>query len=436
MVPDFEVELDAIIDEGAMEAAKIFDGESNIEDIRNVRTVENPQDGVNRGNRIKIAVIFAGIFILVGSFMFAITNFNRYFSFEYQYEKALKYYNMGNYADALKTSKHAMELNRDDRRASLLLADSYIELEKYDEALAILYSMLDKNNDDAEVYDRLLDCILATENYDEIATLYEKSPTDEIKSKFKAYLAPPVEFSEPEGEYEDDLKIWLKADAPGRIFYTLDGSEPDEGSLIYDKEIELTEGETTISAILINEYGLKSQVVSKSYTIDYGFVEVPKLVQKSGNYAIPKPIEVEYPEDYVCYYTDNGENPTEESNIYSGPILMPIGRTEYRFMCVDSRNRKSDVIVAVYSPNMNCLIDKDTAVNAIQFQLMSRGDDIMGNSYRVNYAYGKDNSSFYVIDEYKGKSKTGRQFAVDTVFGTLYSIRYNEESRKFIINNI
>ncbi|MCR5733193.1 MAG: chitobiase/beta-hexosaminidase C-terminal domain-containing protein [Lachnospiraceae bacterium] len=443
MVPDYEVELDAIIDEGVSDVAKIVaDGDKE-------ETGKNPESQVtsegrdkeekkkNKETRFKIAVISASSILVISLLLYAIIRFNQYFSYEYQYQNALEYYNIGNYADSIKTAKHALELKKGDRNVSLLMADNYYALSKYDESNAILYNLLNANNEDSEVYDRILENCLATGDYSAIPELIRISPTEGIRNKFAAYMASPPEFSDPSGEYEDDLEIWLTAGTTGTIYYTTDGSEPDENSTVYREPVKLSEGEWIIKALFINDYGIRSDTVTNTYTIDYGFVTVPKLWLQSGSYVIPETVGVDYPEEYTVYYTDDGEDPTEESKVYERPLLMPMGKSEFRFVCMDDRGRKSDVIVATYTVAMNCIIDQETAVNAIKFQLMSRGEDVLSRTYKVKEALGYQNSSFYVIHEYSsGGSDTGRLFAVDTMTGSLFSMKYNEEKAEYVLTNI
>ncbi|MCR5107207.1 MAG: chitobiase/beta-hexosaminidase C-terminal domain-containing protein [Lachnospiraceae bacterium] len=465
MVPDYEVELDALIDGGVSDVANIVDSPDENEKAETAAThVENPisrealrvatktlEKDVDKhreetetpvkktDKKTKIILVGIGVFsvIFIALIFIAIINFNRYFSVEYQYSEALKYYNIGNYADSLKVAKHALDLDKNDRRIKLLLADDYNQLEKYDESNAILYSLLEQNTEDTEIYERILDNCIATDNYTEIDTLAKLSPTEEIKSIFSPYMADPPQFSDPGGEYEDDLSIWLTANTPGTIYYTVDGSEPTEKSIIYKEPIELTEGETTISALLVNDYGIKSASVTNTYTIEYGFTAAPVLIQKSGTYNIPEPVEVQYPDDCTLYYTDNGEDPTTESLVYERPILLPMGKSEYRFMCVDDKDRVSDVVVATYNVEMNCIIDRETAVNAIKFQLISRGENVFDMSYKVRAAYGQNGSSYYVIYEYSPNDRrTGRMFAVDTKLGSLFSLTYNGETGKYVLTSI
>ncbi|MCR4738733.1 MAG: chitobiase/beta-hexosaminidase C-terminal domain-containing protein [Lachnospiraceae bacterium] len=489
MVPDYEVELDTIIDEGVSDVAQIVAGQDDekkpgkepeipaetlaavtqeiITQTGQEITWEIPSGGKN-GNAsadvrnkkekkekketgFKLVVISVFGILTISLLLYAIIKFNQYFSHEYQYSTALSYYNIGNYADSLKTAKHALDLKKGDRNTSLLISDDYYALSKYDESNAILYNLLNQNSEDSEVYDRILENCIATGDYSAVEELIRLSPTDSIRNKFAAYMAAPPEFSDPSGEYEDDMEIWLTAKTPGTIYYTTDGSEPDGNSLIYSEPIKLSEGETVIKAFFVNEYGVESETVTGSYLIDYGFVTVPKLKLQSGSYTIPEAVEVEYPEEYRVYYTDNGADPvipgeeTETSDegkkdntrLYEKPILMPIGKTEYRFVSVDEKGRHSDVIVATYTTAMNCLVDQETAANAIKFQLMSRGEDVLDRSYRVKAAYGYSNSSFYVLYEYSGKgAETGRLFAVDTMTGSLFMVKYNDEKGKYTLSSI
>lgn len=79
-------------------------------------------------------------------------------------------------------------------------------------------------------------------------------------------LSEPVFSLEP-GQYEGQQTLELKTDKPeNTIYYTTDGSEPDDKSIKYTEPISLKNGETIVKAIAVNE-AVVSKVVEAQYTV-------------------------------------------------------------------------------------------------------------------------------------------------------------------------
>jgi hypothetical protein len=103
-------------------------------------------------------------------------------------------------------------------------------------------------------------------------------------------LYPPPEFASKVNLFADPKKIEiLKEDPEGQIYYTLDGSEPTEQSLLY-KEPFTIDDTTTIKAGIFYRSGKKSPVVTATYT-------KTEALHYDGLTLIPG-LEYEYYEDW------------------------------------------------------------------------------------------------------------------------------------------
>lgn len=79
-------------------------------------------------------------------------------------------------------------------------------------------------------------------------------------------LSEPVFSLEP-GQYEGQRTLEIKTDKlENTIYYTTDGSDPDERSIKYTEPISLNNGETTVKAIVVKG-DVKSKIVEAQYTV-------------------------------------------------------------------------------------------------------------------------------------------------------------------------
>lgn len=59
---------------------------------------------------------------------------------------------------------------------------------------------------------------------------------------FQSYLAKEPDFSYVEGDYAEVIPLKLSSNTSGTIYYTMDGSTPDESSEIYTAPLFLENG--------------------------------------------------------------------------------------------------------------------------------------------------------------------------------------------------
>ncbi len=67
------------------------------------------------------------------------------------------------------------------------------------------------------------------------------------------------------GKYEIPTKIVVEATSQGQIYYTTDGSDPNENSLVYKEPVKMPLGRSNFKFIVISEAGVSSEIVSRSY---------------------------------------------------------------------------------------------------------------------------------------------------------------------------
>jgi hypothetical protein len=263
-------------------------------------------------------------------------------------------------------------------------------------------------------------------------------------TKYQEYLALPVSFSYEEGNYIGTVPLKLSSGSKGTIYYTLDGSNPGTASNKYTGPIFLEEGEHTVSAFFMNEYGVQSEVVTKNYNISQREVPLPPSVScYSGEYVLPEWITIDF-EDYCSvYYTTDGTVPTDEDHKYTGPIPMPLGETEFGFICYnEDSGYYSEPIMREYTFYLNTEYEYTQAQrdlyalmineNVILDYAGTRSNYVGSNSYEFQHVITQEGlGEFYLFAEfYKAEeadvSATGLLFAVNAYDGVIYRATVDE----------
>lgn len=282
--------------------------------------------------------IIAGIIALVILIVFLVlylTSYDHYVAkgkaadTKEEYKEALTYYN------------RAIKKNDAKAKAKILAANDYMKLTEYDKAEELLLSVIEKDSDNVSAYKSLIVLYLTTDSYDKLDFLQAQVTNQKIIDLFNDHLVSAPVFSVDGGKYDDDVIIELHAKT-GKIYYTLDGSDPTEGGILYTEPFTLKEGTTTVQAVC--EDGEKvSEVIAKRYKISYADPEAPIVIPAGGSFTTPTTITVEVPEGASVYYTWDGTTPTQSSAKYTAPIDMMEGNNILSLLLVDKHGKTSNV---------------------------------------------------------------------------------------------
>lgn len=156
------------------------------------------------------------------------------------------------------------------------------------------------------------------------------------------------QFGLPGGEYGYYISVELTAEDGQTIHYTTDGSAPDENAPVYHEPIELAEGLTVIRAVALSEDGHFSDISEETYIVEFGGPDDPVITPETGDYIGEVYVNIIVPEGCTAYYTLDGTDPTESSEIYSGEFLMPEGTTTVRAVLVGENGAFSGVSSVLY----------------------------------------------------------------------------------------
>ncbi len=458
MVPDFEPEVDGRILNSLREIQK----EAFEEELKEAKARKKEEAALLKSRqkwsyRLKkyrqehkksftvFVSLLAVFLILLGIGIFLLVE---YLSPGMQYSKAMRAYEDGDYSKSLKYVEHTLMLKPDYRDAYIAGFQCTFSLGNYSSAEVYLLQGLDYSAyEDTEVdycFNQLIEIYLSNQQYKKISELLVKCPSSVIVKKYQDYLSLPVSFSYTEGTYEGTIPLKLSSGSDGTIYYTTDGTEPKVGGMRYKSPLFLEVGEYTISALFVNEYGVQSEIVTKSYVIEKREIPLPPLVNcYSGEYILPEMITVASEDNCDVYYTTDGLVPTEISAKYTDPIPLPLGKTQFKFVCYNEESGYfSDVVSREYEFTLNTEYEYTQAERDIYALMINeniildyagtRSNFVGRNSYEYQYVLTEEEmGEFYLISEFyhsdEGeKQRTGICFAVNVYDGTIYRAEFVE----------
>ncbi|MCH5341187.1 MAG: chitobiase/beta-hexosaminidase C-terminal domain-containing protein [Acetatifactor sp.] len=374
-------------------------------------------------------------------------------SWEYQVNRAEQYAASGDYDKAISHYKRALELDVNNIELQFSLAEVYFLKNNKIEYEYLLREIARNENATMEqldrAYGRLIAIYRAREDYNTINQLILGSENEQVISTYQNYIANPPEFSVIEGYYTSIQPLKLTAMGSGKIYFTMDGSDPDENSTQYTMPIILEKGEYVVKAVFVNDNGIYSEIVRKEYFIDNDDIPAPEISIVSGEYYVPVYIQVlDLDEDEEVYYTIDGTVPTYSSNRYTEPIPMPLGSSRFMFAkIVDGVT--GDVAERNYVLVLNTENTPEQAVQSIREYVLSTGRildetghfDDSGAMYIYEYLYVANINEVcdcFVIAEVQRESdgtqvRTGNFYAVNVYDGTRYRLQRDERDR-FILS--
>lgn len=456
MVPDFEPEVDGSILSSLRDIQKdAFEEEGAVEEKKSSKAIQKEQikwsyrlKKFRKEHKMVFYLITAFCVSFCVLFAIGIVSLVEYLSPGMQYGKAMEAYEKENYSECLKYVEHTIMLKPEYQAAYLAGFQCALIMENYDGAEQYLLDGIEYNAyDETEIvycFGELIEKYLEKQQYKKVSRLLNVCPSGVIVTKYREYLALPVSFSYTEGTYIGTIPIKLSSGSEGTIYYTTDGSEPNVTSNKYTSPIFLDEGEHVIKAVFFNEYGVQSEIVTKTYIIERRTIPLqPSVNCYSGEFVIPVIITIDSEDGCSVYYTTDGTTPTEESLLYTEPIPMPLGKTQFKFVCYNADSGYySEVVTRDYEFNLNTDY-KFTQAQRDVYALMideniildyagTRSNFVGSNSYEYQYVITVDEmGEFYLISEFHKteegeKYATGISFAVNVYDGTIYRVEKNE----------
>ena len=362
-------------------------------------------------------------------------------SIDYLIEQAETSYRNKDYETAIDYYEKAIEKDPDNTEIKFAVSNCYLYDGQDNNAIFILKEIATENPALAtDTYERIFNIYYENEDWKGINDLLLSCNDDEIVSKFQEYLCKKPEFSYKEGEYDETLYLELLSAINGYVYYTMDGSDPDENCMLYTEPIYLESGEYDIKAIFVNEFGVISEMNEAKYNIKVKIPLAPQVSIESGSYNVPILIKVDSDVDcetyYVCYRASVKEeervDPDQFATLYEYPLIMPMGPSEFRFISYNEDGIPSTIITRKYNVKLDyAIVSWAEAANiATEYRYTLGGlVDTDGKSttaqgkfeYIIEDALNLKGTIYYVINEYYVdtanddlRSLTGMRFAVNT----------------------
>lgn len=159
--------------------------------------------------------------------------------------------------------------------------------------------------------------------------------------------AAPI-FNPSPGEYDLDQTVQLSCSTEdAKIYYTLDSSTPTENSFLYTSPLYI-DSNKTIKIIAMKEDYFPSPVVTGHYIIEYQKVANPEFSLESGYYLGNQSVSiVTSTPDALIYYTLDDSDPSESSQLYTGPIEIS-SPTIIKARAYKTDYNDSEIVVADY----------------------------------------------------------------------------------------
>ncbi len=357
------------------------------------------------------------------------------------------------YEEALEYLEKAREKSPHNPTVILAMAKLQINQGELDDAITTLHEIIDSENyeedDVVEAYEMAIQIYESESDYESISNLISDCKYTEIIEEYEKYVPSVPQMTPVGGEFEEAISITISAEQSGDIYYTVNGRVPDEDSILYENEIILEESGTyEIQAIFINEYGIKSDVISNEYVITITGPSAPDVLEDSGEYNQNTHIVVLADTGCTVYYTTDGSDPDNTSTQYVSPITMPLGESTYKFVAIDSDGNMSEIVERHYHLVYTRLVSTEQAIANVEAILLKLDILLEGNKMRSEEGYYE-----YVFDsiiEIEGSGEyykiiethvyndgttqeTGLIYAVNTHDGTVNRLGYDSSGNYTLI---
>lgn len=232
--------------------------------------------------------------------------------------------------------------------------------------------------DNYQAYEKLLALYLEEEDQKGIEKLAADAPNSAIAAMLGEYLVDTPYLELTPGVYDASQTLVITSEGNNSIYYTLDGTSPQEKGTLYTMPVPLEKDYIySVRAICKNERGAYGEETAGEYQIgidavnrfssntanaDIGIADgsgpvtgtqiaQPEIYPQSGTYTTQQRITIDVPIGYKAYYSWAALDALSPQNgtLYTGGITMPEGNSVLSVIITDGNGNSSQVKQVTYT---------------------------------------------------------------------------------------
>lgn len=330
---------------------------------------ETDQEPVKQPGKLILSLL--AVAAVFGGLAFFLSNFQTdyvYGKTEETYKNCLDLMAKEDYKGALDVVDTLLQ-EEPDSLAYLALKNTITEKGKErKEQKKTLKQIIKLDADNYEAYKRLLEMYLETGNQAGIEKLAADAPNSTIAAMLSEYLVDTPYLELTPGVYDASQMLAITSERGNSIYYTLDGSSPQEKGILYSEPFPLEQGYLyAVRAVCKNERGAFGDITAGDYQIGInavnyvaspqtgtstdGQIGEPQVYPASGTYTTQQRITIDVPIGYQAYYSwvSEAELTPETGTLYTGGITMPEGNSVLSVMITDGNGNTSTVKQVSYT---------------------------------------------------------------------------------------
>ena len=430
LVPDFEPELEISIAEALAGLGETVEEETPIS-----------SSAISlKGKKWSLSFFKSFWILLFSAGILSIAIYTYRSSVSYKSSQAIKAQEKGQYVEALSIYQEIRRKEPDD--ANWYIEEAKIQqfLGKKQEAETLGANAIKRIKNQETAYAFLLDFYVQEEQWQKIKNLLEECSYETLLEEYSLFQAEKPIFHIESGSYEGNLDVVIETDNIGDIFYTLDGTVPNENDYKYTEPIKLGNGINQIKAVFRNQYGVFSEPEERNFQISNAVPLAPVVTPESGSYGLAQMITVQIEEGTNVYYTTDISNMEQNMTLYTKPIPMPFGESSFIFVAYSEKGEAGEITWRDYILNIKMGFTMEELHSmviqkliSIGFLLDSTGMLPSGSawcSYVAEYPISIGEDNYYVFSEYyieqERPTPTGTYYAVEVVTGNVYRLLQNQ----------
>lgn len=294
--------------------------------------------------------------MIMGSFVVLVILVSIYFLYTTSYSgvvaKANKSVVEKQYEEAKNLYEKAIKKDSSRTEAYNGLSNIYLIQDDFENAESVLLNAVESNKYQLDMYNMVIDFYLEEEELTKIMPFLVKCTDNAILKELEEFIVEQPDYSLEEDVFDDVREVSLSSQ-DDVVYYTIDGSAVTTKSLKYSDPIQLSEGITVVNFIAVNDLGISSIPLKKTYQVELPIEGAPIVSPSTGQYNKHTQITVQVPVGYTAYYTTDGSVPSSESNRYYDSITMPEGNTIFSVILINASGRGSEITKRNYELIIN-----------------------------------------------------------------------------------